>query len=299
MVRQGGQLQVIIGQKVPKLYDEVTGLVPGLAGGAVDEDPDGVKKEPFSWKKLPSKVLGAIVRCLTPILPIALCVLGPAGAVLGNYLATFLYWLHDVLGPVGVAIIGSLFMLIVATGMHLTLLATALVSLTTIGYDNTVLVGSTAGTYACIAIYLAYFLKSKNAREKQLGLTVLISQAFGGVGEPGMFGVLFRYPKLAIYEMVSAFIGGLWMGITNVKVYFLGSANLMAAVVFSGSNPSSLINGIIGCAIAFVIAFVLTFAFGWEGDVKLPLRRKGKKTSPEGVNGTAEIGAQEEVVETA
>lgn len=452
VVRQGGQLQVIIGQEVPKLYDEVINLVPSLAGGAVDDDPDGVaskSKEPFSWKKLPSRILGAIVGCLTPILPIliagglikmivavfgpsmlglipegsdlltlltlvgdaafasfpifvawsgskqfgcntvlalffaalllypdfvsiassgtpftvygipmvetsysstvlpmmlitfamsllerplkryiptqistmavptleilimlpiALCVLGPAGAILGNYLSVFLFWLHDVLGPVGVAIIGSVFLLIVAAGMHLTLLATTLVSLTTIGYDDTVLVGSTAGTYACIAIYLAYFLRVRDAKEKQLGLTVLISQAFGGVGEPGMFGVLFRYPKLVIYEMVATFFGGLWMGINDVKLYFLGSSNFMAAVVFSGADLANLVNGIIGCAIAFVLAFVFTLAFGWEGELHLPAFlarfRKGtkKETVPVPVEPQVDAkgpAATEEQVESA
>lgn len=418
VVRQGGQLQVIIGQEVPQLYAEVNALAPGLAGGNVDENlDDASEKKPFSWKDLPANIMGGIVGCLTPILPIliaaglikmivavfgpamlgiipegsdllrlftlvgdaafasfpifvawsaakqfgantvlalffgaflvypdfvaiamgetpftvygipmtaasysstvlpsimivyamsliekplkkymptqistmaiptleilimlpiALCILGPAGAILGNYLAAFLFFLHDTLGPIGVAVIGSLFLLIVATGMHLTLLTTALVAITTVGFDDTVLVGSTAGTYACIAIYLAYFLKSKSADDKQLGLTVLVSQALGGVGEPGMFGVLFRYPKLTLIEMVSAFCGALWMGITHVKMYFLGSANFMAAAVFGGAEPTNLMNGVIGCVIAFVLAFVLTMIFGWEGDLKLPFGKKAK-----------------------
>lgn len=415
VVRQGGQLQVIIGQEVPQLYAEINALAPGLAGGSVDEKLDDVKK-PFSWKDLPSNIMGSIVGCLTPILPIliaaglikmivavfgpsmlglipegsdlltlltmvgdaafasmpifvawsgsqqfgcntvlalflaaflvypdfvaiasgetpftvygipmaaasysstvlpmimityamsliekplkkymptqistmaiptlevlimlpiALCILGPAGAILGNYLASFLFFLHDVFGPLGVAVIGSLFLLIVATGMHLTLIATALVAMTTVGYDDTILVGSIAGTYACIAIYLAFFLKAKGD-DKQLGLTVLVSQALGGVGEPGMFGVLFRYPKLVAYEMISAFCGGLWMGINHVTLNFLGSSNFMNAVVFGGSDPSNLVHGCIACAISFVIAFTLTMVLGWEGDFKLPALGKKK-----------------------
>lgn len=43
-VRAGGQYQVIIGQSVPKVYDEVVKM--GIAaGGSVDENLDGVNEK--------------------------------------------------------------------------------------------------------------------------------------------------------------------------------------------------------------------------------------------------------------
>ncbi len=422
VVEQGGQLQVIIGQTVPKVYEEALKLLPGMGGGTVDEDlgKGDIPKEKFSWKKLPSKMMASIIGCLTPILPVliaaglikmivaiigptmlnvapessdlyrllymvgeagfyffpvfvawsgakyfgcspvialllgglliypdftaiveageafsvfgipmrgatysstvlpmilttwaasyverffkkitpaaistmmiplgtllvmlpvSLCILGPAGAILGEYIGAFLIWLHTILGPVGVAIIGSLFLVIVATGMHLPLITTAIVSMTTLGFDDTILVGSIAGTYACIMIYLAYLIKAKTADERSLGVSVFVSQALGGVGEPGMFGVLFRYPKLVAIEMASTFIGTLYMGITNVKLYFAASSNFLAAVVFNGGDVTNFINGCIGCSIAAVLAFVLVMVLGYENNGSLTaLKEKfGKK----------------------
>lgn len=232
-------------------------------------------------KYIPTAVSTMLVPLLEVLimLPLSLCVLAPIGAILGVYLGEALIWLHTVLGPVGVAIIGALFLLLVATGMHLALITTAIVSMTTLGFDDTVLVGSTAGAYACIALYLAFFLKAKTADDRGLGLSVLASQALGGVGEPGMFGVMFRYPRIVAYQMISTFIGALWLGINGVRVYFPGSSNFLAALVFSGGDTANMVNGWIGCGISFVVAFLLMMVLGYDENAKsLNFKKKGKVT---------------------
>lgn len=220
--------------------------------------------ERFIKKICPDTLATMLVPTLTVLimLPISLCALGPVGAVLGIYLSKALIWIHVVTGPFGVALIGSLFLLIVATGMHPTLIAIALSSIGTVGYDDTVLVGSICATYACIAIGLAVFLKAKDKQTKQIAFSTTVSQALGGVGEPLLYGVILRYKRLIVIEMIATFVGTLWVGFNHGAVYFLGSNNFLVATVFG----KGIINGIIGCAISFVAAFIpiMVLGFGEE-----------------------------------
>ena len=58
-----------------------------------------------------------------------------------------------------------------------------------------------------------------------------------------------RKPKALLIEMVAAFCGGLYAGITHCALYVLGSSNFMNAIVFANHNdPMGLVNGIIACA---------------------------------------------------
>lgn len=231
--------------------------------------------EKFFKKVVPEQVSTMFVPLCTVLvmLPLALCVVGPLGQILGNGISAGLLALHNILGPVGVAIIGSLFLLLVATGMHLAVISTALISFAQLGFDDTILVGSICGTYACIAIYLMYTLKAKDAEDRELGLSCFISQALGGVGEPGIFGITMRKPKALLIEMVAAFCGGLYAGITHCALYVLGSSNFMNAIVFANPNdPMGLVNGIIACAISFVVAVVLCLVIGFDGP--LPFGKK-------------------------
>ncbi|WP_028042968.1 PTS transporter subunit EIIC [Candidatus Stoquefichus massiliensis] len=224
--------------------------------------------EKYLRKWIPDAVSTLFVPLLTILmmLPIGLCVLGPLGSVLGIYIGEVLMWLRDIFGPFGVALIGAVYILIVATGMHLPLMTTAIVSMTTIGYDNTVLVGAIVAVYTSMAVSLGVMLKSKNAQTKSLGLSCFISQFLGGVGEPTIFGIMFRYRKTLIYSMIGTFIGGLYAAFMNVAVYFAGSSNFLMALSYSGENTGSLIHGWIACAIGFTVTFALMLVLGFESE---------------------------------
>lgn len=198
------------------------------------------------------------------MLPVALCILGPLGVIIGTLLTEVLIALHEVLGPLGVAVIASLWILLVATGMHLPLVTTALVSMATLGYDSIVFVGASITVYASAAISLGVFIKAKDAQTKGLGASCLVAQVIGGVGEPTIFGILLRYKKTLLFTMTGIFFGALYAGFMNVSVYIVATSNALSALAFSGSNNSNLIHGCIGCAIAFVISFALMMVFGFE-----------------------------------
>lgn len=65
----GGQYQVIIGQNVPKVYDEVLKL--GVVGeGALDENLDAELKEPLTPKRVGESILNYLSKSMVALIPI-------------------------------------------------------------------------------------------------------------------------------------------------------------------------------------------------------------------------------------
>lgn len=203
------------------------------------------------------------------MLPITLCGVGPLGTILGVYVTNVLLWLHSTMGPLGIAIIAALWGPLVATGMHLPLIATAVTSMMTLGFDNTVLVGANLCVYSSIAISLAIFIKTRDKTMKGISASCLISQALGGVGEPTIFGIIMRYKKTLMYSLIGPFFGGLYAGFTNVAFYFLGASNLLSALSYGGGDATGLLNGCIAAGISFAITFGLVMVFGFEDKKKV------------------------------
>lgn len=199
------------------------------------------------------------------MLPLELCILGPIGNIVGQGIASGVVWLHGVLGPVSIALIGATWPLLIATGMHQALIAIALGYIATIGYDNSILVGGFISNYPMIAIALAYLIKAKTAEAKGNALTGFITLALGGISEPTLFGIILRNKKALLYMLAGGLIGGFYAGLMNVAVYVVGSGNVLVALGFAGASlPNSLIHGIIASIIAFLVTFALCMIFGFE-----------------------------------
>ena len=69
VVVSGGQFQIIIGQNVPKVYDEVCKLGGFAAQAAIEENLDG-PKEKLTLKKIGSNILNYLSGSMTPLIPV-------------------------------------------------------------------------------------------------------------------------------------------------------------------------------------------------------------------------------------
>ncbi|MDE7262604.1 MAG: PTS transporter subunit EIIC [Oscillospiraceae bacterium] len=219
--------------------------------------------EKFFKKYVPDVLATVFTPLLTIVvmLPLALCVLGPLGAILSEYVISLLMAIHSIAGPLGVAIIGALYIPLVATGMHLPLVSILIVSMTTLGYDAIVMPGATVCIYAGIGVCLGFALKAKNAEDRGLGLSCLVAQALGGVGEPTIFGILFRYKKALAWVLSGSFCGSLVVGLLGAKVSVMAGASNMLIALGYGQD---IVKGGIGCAIGFAVSFALMMIFGYE-----------------------------------
>lgn len=76
--------------------------------------------EKFFAKHSPDILRSVLEPLLTIIvmIPLAYCVLGPIGSFLGTYLSTFVLWLYNTLGFIGVAAFAAVMPFVIMTGMH-------------------------------------------------------------------------------------------------------------------------------------------------------------------------------------
>ncbi len=222
--------------------------------------------EKFFKKWVPDAVSTMFVPLFTILvmLPLGLCILSPLGAILGLGLNQIFIVIRTVFGPLGVAIIGAFWLVLVLTGMHPAIIATAIMTIMSQGYEDTVLVGAAISIYASLAISLAIMIKAKNAEDRSLAVSCFVAQALGGVGEPTIFGIGMRFRKTIVYATIGVFLGTLYAAFMNVGVYFLASSNFMQLLAFSSPDPKNILHGSIGCAITFIVTFVLMMVFGYE-----------------------------------
>jgi len=198
------------------------------------------------------------------MLPLMLCVLGPVGSWLGQGIAAVISVLHKTVGPVAIGIVCALWPLLVSTGMHQALIAIAMGNIAVNGFDQSITVGGFLSSYPVIAIALVYILKARK-EDKAQAVSNFVTLAAGGISEPAIFGMLLKYKKTLLYMMAGGMAAGFYAGLTGVRTYLFGSANVLAALSFAGEYAPSLTNGIIAAVIGFVVSFVLAWIFGIYG----------------------------------
>lgn len=227
--------------------------------------------ERFLKKHTPDVLRSVAVPLLSILimLPLELCALGPIGAVIGDWIGNSVTTLRTVLGPLAVALLAAFYLLLVATGMHLTLSAVAITIYVAQGYENMVFVGLPIAMFVCMGLCLGVFVRGKDNDTKSLGLSCFMAQALGGVSEPAIYGILLRYKKTLFFTILGGFAGGLYGGLTNVAFYTYTSTNFLLPICFSGGPSGNFVNGCISLAIGFAVPLVLTLVFGYEGDLKL------------------------------
>lgn len=233
--------------------------------------------EKYLTKFTPKPLRALIVPLGTTLimLPLALCLLGPAGSWLGQGISWAITIIHKVLGPVSIALLAAFWPFLVATGMHQGLIAIAMGNIATFGYDQTIVVGGFLCGYPLIATGLAYVIKTKDKTEKSVALTNWITLAAGGISEPLLFGTILRNKRAILYVILGGLAAGFYAGVTGVAVFLFGSGNVLAVLSFAGAAiPSSLMNGIIAAIIGFVVSFALGIIFGFDDTKAISLKKK-------------------------
>lgn len=227
-------------------------------------------------EKLVDKVTPRITKLiLNPTLvilisaPIALIVVGPLGAIIGNGLAAAISFLSAKLGFVIVGILGATFPFIVMTGMHHALTPIGLNAIASGGSDKLIFVSQVCSNIAQAGSALAVAIKSKDKNMKQLASASGVS-ALMGITEPALYGVTLKLKRPVVAASIAAGIGGIVGGIFQVSLYIPQNC-IMAIPAFIGAKGmSNLIYGIIMIAVSFAASFLLTIIFGFEDIEQVP-----------------------------
>lgn len=234
--------------------------------------------EHFFAKHIPDMFKMMLVPFLTMLImvPLTLIIIAPLGVIVGSFVSQLFLWLHQVLGPFGVAIIGGVYALLILTGMHHPLNLAVFATLTTVGYDKVVFPAATAASMALAGIALGFGIKAKNKENKSVGYSSLFLQLFAGVTEPTLYGVALPYTRTFVAQAIGGFAGALYMGFTNVKMYNMTGSNIFGLTGFIGKDAGNFTNAIIGCLIAFVVALVMVFVLGFNEEKEAKYEKEVK-----------------------
>ncbi|WP_440896734.1 PTS transporter subunit EIIC [Amphibacillus sp. Q70] len=198
------------------------------------------------------------------VLPIALCILGPLGTILSDYVMAFFMFVYNVFGPLGIGLIAVCYLPLILTGMHHAINLASIMALTTTGADSIVLVGATAAWISVIGVTLGFAVKAKRKQNKNLGITSAFMQAFVGITEPALFGILLPYKRVFLAHMIGSFIGGSLLGFFQVKIYAMLGSAIVIYGGYLGDEISNLIFALVGSLIGAIISFVLVMVFGFD-----------------------------------
>lgn len=202
--------------------------------------------------------------------PFALCLLGPLGSWCGNSLAAIFEFLGaegGIVAIIGGGLLAALWLPMVITGMHVAVIMIAIANFMSTGSDSFILVAITASLWADYGAEIATWLKLRNKEEKNQCAGYLVAQLVGGVGEPFIYGMLFRYRRLLATCMVGGFVAGATALALHVNAYLAGAAsNVLSIMTFVGGGNENLIGAVIAAAAGFVVSFAATWFFGFTED---------------------------------
>lgn len=243
--------------------------------------------ERFFYRVVPSSIRTVFAPAFTiaVMLPISLCVLGPAGAFLGNYVVAGLLGLQGLIGFLGTAIIAALYPLLVMTGMHMVLITALFQVFATQGYDGFAGPALTCASFAVMGVCIGAMLRLKDKEQKALAAEFAVTSIVAGTSEPCLYGICTRYKRPFIGLIAGSFAGGLYAGIAGViSANLVPSTNFLSALAFTGANTSNLVNGLIACGISVAAAAAVTYFFGFDKNEPAILSQKAKKEKGEAVS---------------
>jgi PTS system beta-glucosides-specific IIC component len=222
--------------------------------------------EKFFNKYTPTSIRTIFAPFFTMLVmvPISLCLLAPAGNVIGMGIGTVLIAFGNVAGFIAVALIAALWEYLVMSGMHLVLAVTMITVIMSQGYESMVAPAACCATCAAFGMAFGAALRTKDKEERSLNIGYFISGIVGGVTEPALYGTGFRYKRPLLGMSIGAAIGGLYAGLTHVAYYVAGATNFLMVLGYVGGGTANLVNGIISCVIAMVGAAIATYLIGLE-----------------------------------
>lgn len=224
--------------------------------------------ERFFNKHIPEALSAVFAPTLAVavMLPIMLCVLGPIGSIVGEYISTGLITLGDMGGIMTILammLIAALWEYIVMAGMHWLFITTIFMIIAEKGVESVVAPSVLLAAFTVGGMCLGATMRLHGKEQKALGISYLIAQMVGGVTEPGLYGIGVRYKRPFIGMMAGGLAAGLFAAIVGLKVYnFLPVASFLALLGFIGPDMMNMVFAITGAVLAFVVSAAVTYLLG-------------------------------------
>ena len=217
--------------------------------------------EKFLNRHIPKSINIVFVPMLTFLImgTLAFSVLGPIGAIVGNYLATVFTFLAENASWAPALIIGTFLPIMVMFGIHNGVAPLGIMQMSQLGYDSIFGPGCVCSNMAqaTAGAVVAFVTKDKTTKETAIPGSIT---AYMGITEPLLYGVNLpkRYPLIA--SMIGGGLGGLYAGLTHAHRFATGSSGLPAVLLYIGDNTMTYFyNIIIAIVISIISTAIITF----------------------------------------
>ena len=211
---------------------------------------------------------------------LTLSIIGPIFVAVENGLLDGIQWLIALPFGIGSFIMGAFYAPTVVAGVHHMYTIIDLGQIAKFGVTYWLPLASAANV-AQGGAALAVGLKSKNQKIKSMAVPSALSACMG-ITEPAIFGVNLRFGKPFIMGCLGGACGALFASITNLGATGTGVTGIFG-ILLCLNNPVSYI---LMFAIAFGVAFVLTWMFGYKDEVQ-ETAESGAQTLYSPLEGTA------------
>ncbi len=209
------------------------------------------------------------------MLPVMLTVVGPVGAYIGYGMQWVYSRLMGISPLLGGAVVGGLWGVFVIFGAHRALLPIGLndVSVTSAIHNcgaghNTLMCYAGAANFSQAGAALGVMLRTKSKELKQVAGAGALSAFLVGITEPAIYGCNLRLKKPMICAIIAGALGGAIMGVGGASNHgFANNGILTIATYYCSDNTLGMFLAyLIGIAVAFFGAAILTYIVGFEDD---------------------------------
>ena len=197
-------------------------------------------------------------------MPFILCLLAPLGSIVGNAISGGLAWFGMTTGWFGVAVIAALWEFLVMSGMHLALMMPMMADFFETGIISGPMNAGNLATWACFGVALGAALRLKNKDDRSTSFAAFASGILGGVTEPTLYGICFRFTRCFVTMAVGGFVGGAIAGIFDLKGYAMTSPNFLSLLGYVGGTNANIVVGVVASFASLIVAAVLTYLFGFS-----------------------------------
>ncbi|HED1418837.1 TPA: PTS beta-glucoside transporter subunit IIABC [Kluyvera georgiana] len=200
--------------------------------------------------------------CLAIVVPLTFLVIGPVATWLSHMLANGYQVVYEVAPWLAGAALGGLWQVCVIFGLHWGLVPLMINNMTVLGHDSMLPIILPA-VLAQVGAVLGIFLATRDVRQKVLAGSAFSAGLFG-ITEPAIYGLTLPLRRPFIFGCVAGALGGAITAFSNSYAFSFGLPNIFfpAQMIPPGGIDASVWGGLIGTAVAFILACALTFFAG-------------------------------------
>ncbi|TDW16190.1 PTS system beta-glucosides-specific IIC component [Breznakia blatticola] len=230
--------------------------------------------EKFARKIVPDilKMIFVPMIVLCVVTPLAFLIIGPVLTAVMSFITDAIQALYAFSPLITGVLVGGIWQLLVLFGVSKAFSSIFIANLAAMGYCPLIAIVFFASAMGQTGAVLGFGLRSKNKAVTQVCVGSAVSGLFG-ITEPALFGINVPARKPFIFGLAGGALGGLIASLLGGKGYTFGTGILgIPALINPAGIDMGFYGALLGAVASLVLAFGLTYMFGWSESVEKKLK---------------------------